>query len=119
MDVPDSERKNPADHDDAENNMQYTESCELTSPTYLPRDYLQATRFDPLNLPRAVESYRLIIARRGSARSYQERMELQAVAQAMRTAWKVWNGRDELHELAFGSVSDEPWESDTLPGSTP
>lgn len=96
--------------------MQRTEYGDLTRPSDRPMDYIKAMRFDPLNLPRAIECYRLIIARRGGARSYQERMELQAVAQAMRTAWKIWNGRDELHELAFGSVSDEPWESDTLPG---
>jgi hypothetical protein len=72
--------------------------------------------FDPLNLRLAVSSYRLVIARRAKTESHQERVELQAAAQAMRTAWKVWNGSDDLHELAFGSVSDEPWESDTLPG---
>ncbi|MDB5341472.1 MAG: hypothetical protein JWN70_7091 [Planctomycetaceae bacterium] len=121
MESPDFERNTPPDMDDAEknaeNNMERTEYlCDLTNPNNLPMDYITATRFDPLNLPRAVESYRLIIARRGVARTYQERMELQAVAQAMRTAWKIWNGRDELHELAFGGVSDESSDSDTLPG---
>ncbi len=115
MDVPTSGDDQPVEND-AELNMQRTNYCDLDDTLDLTADNFKATRFDPLNLRRAVDSYREVIARRGTARTYQERMEFQVIAQSMRTAWKIWNGRDELHELAFGGVSDNRNESDTLPG---
>ncbi len=73
-------------------------------------------KFDPLNLPEAIAVYRLVVARRSTATSHQERLRLEAISQSLRTRWKVWNGRDELHELAFGNAVGDSWESDTLPG---
>lgn len=82
--------------------IDHDRTLQFVNPTKRPHFDPLNPQFDPLNMRQAISSYRLVIARQQAAKSAQEAARLRSVAERCRNAWKVWNGRDELHELAFG-----------------
>ena len=49
-----------------------------------------------------VVRYREVISRLEAAKDALNRFEWQGVARRMRQEWRLWQGEDSLHEMAFG-----------------